>query len=83
MRIPLDPPAIVQTDSGPVSCAEGNVHVAVASGVNIRVVPVGPDGTTYPMASIAIVDRGTSPDVQAFVAACNPPLVELVNGRRR
>jgi hypothetical protein len=83
MRIPLDPPAIVTTDDGPVECVEGNVHVAVSTGVNIRVVPVGPDGTAYPMASISIVDRGRAADVQAFVAACNPPLVELVNGRRR
>jgi len=83
MKIPLDPPQVVQTEDGPVSCAEGEISVAVSTGVAIRIVPVGPDGTLYPASPIAIVDRGTSPDVQAFIAACNPPLIELVNGRRR
>jgi hypothetical protein len=82
MKIPLDPPQIVQTEDGPVSCAEGNIHVAVSTGVAIRIVPVGPDGTAYPKSPIAIVDRGTSPDVQAFIGVCNPALIDLVNGRR-
>jgi hypothetical protein len=43
---------------------------------------VGPDGTAYPKSPIAIVDRGTSPDVQAFIGVCNPALIDLVNGRR-
>ena len=82
MKMLLDPPQIVLTDAGPVSCVEGEVSVSVSAGVAIRIVPVGPDGMRYPASPIAIADRGSSPDVQAFIAACVVPLSELVTGRR-
>jgi hypothetical protein len=81
--MPLDPPVTVDTDSGSVVCHQAGVNVAIGTGVNIRLTPIGPDGTPYPRSSIAILGRESDPDVQVALQQIAPIFLAFVEGRRR
>jgi hypothetical protein len=82
MQISLSPPVIVSTDAGDVTCTVGAVSVAASASANVRVVPLGPDGTAYPARSISVVGRPGTADVDAFLAAVQGAAATLVGGRR-
>jgi hypothetical protein len=82
MNIELSPPVVVATESGDVVCTTGAVSVAASNSANVRVVPLGPDGTAYPARSISVVGRPGTADIDTFLAAVQGAAATLVGGRR-
>jgi hypothetical protein len=69
-------PYTVTTEAGDVVCVQARASVAVSTGVAIRLVPVGPDGTEYPAHALPIVARPGA--LAQFEAAIRSALGALV-----
>jgi len=82
MIVTFNPPRIVQTDGGPVSCATGTASIALsATGTSISIVPIGPDGTQYRTGLVAIRGRGPELGFPAFLGSVEDALQQLLVDR--
>jgi len=76
MRVSITP---VTVDD--VTCSEAEVSIAISNSVAIRVVPVGPDGTTYDAAAVGIVGTEGQEDVDVFMSSVRSAASVLMASR--
>lgn len=80
MRITVNP-IIVETESGPITCTEADVSVAVSSSVAMRLVPVDGAGNLYPDQAQGIVGTNDQADIATFLATVAEASRVLAVGR--
>ncbi len=80
MRIIVHP-ITVETESGPVSCTEADVSVAVSSSVAMRLVPIDGAGIQYPDQAVGIVGDNQQADIATFLATVADASKVLADGR--
>jgi hypothetical protein len=82
MIVTFNPPRIVQTEDGPVSCSTGTASIALSStGTSISIVPIGPDGTQYRSGLVALRGRGAELGFPAFLDSVQVALQQLLVDR--
>lgn len=74
-------PVVIETESGPVTCSEAVLSVAVSNSVAMRLVPVDGGGTEYPADSLGIVGDSSAPDIAQFLDAVLVASQSLVEAR--
>lgn len=74
-------PVVIETESGPVTCTEAVLSVAVSSSVAMRLVPIDGSGVQYPNDSLGIVGDGSAPDIASFLNAVLVASQTLVEAR--
>lgn len=74
-------PITVETESGPITCTEAEVSVAVSSSVAMRVVPIDGAGNEYADQAIGVVGDSNQPDIAIFLASVADASKVLIDGR--